>query len=868
MSISDLMPPVKPQKPKKRWFWRFIGWSLTSGIIIAMAVLGAVSYYFWLMSQDLPDYEVLARYEPQVMTRIHANDGSLMAEYAKERRIYVPISAMPKTLVNAFIASEDKNFYSHSGIDFVGLARAVILNVKRKLAGGGNMVGASTITQQVAKNFLLTNEQSLPRKVKEAILAYRIERAFTKEQILELYLNEIYFGLRSYGVAATGLNYFGKSLHELEIHEIAYMAGVIKGPGNYHPFRHTKKAIIRRNYVIGRMLENGFITAEEAEIAKEKPLGVKLRAFGVDSFEAGYFTEEVRRNLLARYGEKKLYGGGLSVRTTLEPRLQRMAHKALVKGLVGYDTRHGWRGAVSKIEDISGDWGVPLSKVKYLSDIKPWEMAVVLSVSKDKVKIGLRPERLKSRALEEERVTGFITLKTSKWAKRLLKTKISKRGKRKESFGRKPKSMANILSVGDVIYVEPHIKEDKKEEKVKVTSLDKQEAEPRDTTPHEWILRQIPKVGGGIIVMDPHTGRILALSGGFSFKKSQFNRVTQAYRQPGSAFKPFVYSTALDNGYTPSTVVLDAPIVIKDGQGNLWKPKNYGGKFAGPTTLRTGIERSKNLMTVRLAQDLGMPLVAEYARRFGVYDKLPLLLSMSLGAGETTLMRMASGYCILANGGKKVVPTLIDRIQDRYGRTVWRHDTRSCNECAVQEWNYDKEPVLVSNLKQIIDPHTSAQITSMMEGVVQRGTARRMKKLGIPLAGKTGTTNNEKDAWFVGYSPDLVVGAFVGFDNPSPMGRGETGGNVAGPVFAEFMKMAHKGKRSVPFRIPPGMKLIRINRKTGARTRRGDKLGILELFKPNENPPEYDSYSQDDSSYSSPSANRSNEPSDFFGDVY
>ncbi len=862
------MPPETPKKPKKRWIWRFIGWSITSGIIITMAVLGAVSYYFWLMSQDLPDYEVLARYEPEVMTRIHANDGSLLAEYAKERRIYVPISAMPKLLVNAFIASEDKNFYSHSGIDFTGLARAVLINVQSMIAGGGKRPGASTITQQVAKNFLLSNEQKLARKVKEAILAYRIERAFTKEQILELYLNEIYFGLRSYGVAATGLNYFGKSLDELELHEVAYMAGLIKGPGNYHPFRKTKKAIIRRNYVIGRMVKNGFVTEEEGKIAKAKPLGVSLRSFGVDSFEAGYFTEEVRRELLARYGEKKLYGGGLSVRTTLEPEMQRMAHKALVKGLVGYDTRHGWRGAVTKIEDMSGDWGQPLAKAKYLSDVKPWEMAVVLSVSKNKAVIGLRPTKLKSRKLEQKRQQGYITLKTSKWAKRLLKTRITKKGKRVESFGKKPGSMASILSVGDVVYVEPaKVAEgnDGNGGGVEVASLDEIQ---KATPPQEWILRQIPKVSGGIIVMDPHTGRVLALSGGFSFKMSQFNRATQAYRQPGSSFKPFVYATALDNGYTPSSVVLDAAIVIETPAG-LWKPKNYGGKFAGPTTLRTGIERSKNLMTVRLAQDLGMPLISEYARRFGAYDNLPKLLSMALGAGETTLMRMASGYAILANGGKKVTPTLVDRIQDRYGRTVWRHDARKCTGCDVKEWNYSHEPTLGDDRKQIIDPYTSAQITSMMEGVVQRGTARRMKKLGIPLAGKTGTTNNEKDAWFVGYSPDLVVGAFVGFDNPSPMGRGETGGHVAGPVFAEFMKMAHKGKKSVPFRIPPGMKLIRINRKTGARTSRGDKYGILELFKPNENPPEYDSYSQESSGgYSTPSTSRNEESSDFFGGVY
>ncbi len=829
----SVLPPKTVKRRSKSWTVAFIGWLFAGGMILGIAGAGVAGYFLWNISQDLPNYEKLAEYEPPVMTRIHANDGRLLAEYARERRIYVPINAVPKPLIQAFMAAEDKNFYEHHGIDLKAFAAAVVANVRRLAGMGGSKRGASTITQQVAKNFLLTSDQTIVRKVKEAILAIRIERTFTKGQIMELYLNEIFFGLRSYGVAAASLNYFGKSLKELKIHEMAYLAALPKAPNNYHPFRKTKKALIRRNWILGRMQANGFITEEQRAEAITHELEVNPRPFGARIFAAEYFAEEVRRDILARYGETKLYEGGLSVRTTLNPRMQRMAKKALVDGLVAYDRRHGWRGAIAQIDLGGGDWGQLINKVeKPPADIQPWRQAVVLELGTSEARIGLRPTILTSGKLEEKREVGSIPLTEIRWARKLLSMKITKKGKRLESKGKRPKKPADVLSVGDVILVSPRRPRAKKGKRKALTQQD---------VAGQWRLMQIPQVGGGITVMDPHTGRILALVGGFSFAASNFNRATQAYRQPGSAFKPFVYATALDNGYSPSTVILDAPLAIDQGPGlDIWRPQNYGKKFYGPSTLRTGIERSRNLMTVRLAQDMGMPVIAEYARRFGIYDNLMPVLSMSLGAGETTLLRLTTGYAILANGGYQVKPTVIDRIQDRYGKTLYSHDERSCPDCASKAWHNQEEPDLVDTRKQIIDPHTAYQITSMMEGVVKRGTGVRVGRAlpNISLAGKTGTTNDERDAWFMGFSPDLVVGVFVGFDNPTPMGRGETGGGVASPIFKDFMKMTMKGKKSIPFRAPPGIQLVKINRKTGERASYSGKNVILEAFKPGTSPPD------------------------------
>ena len=817
----------EPPKKKKNWILRIFLAFLALGVLGVVAVSGAIGYALYYYSTDLPDYDSLANYSPPVMTRIHAGDGNLIAEYAKERRIYVPINAIPKRVIHAFLAAEDKNFFRHGGIDISAMAKAMIRNIQ-KIRQGRRAQGASTITQQVAKNFLLSNERKLERKIKEAILSVRIERAFSKEKILELYLNKIFLGLRSHGIAAASLNYYGKSLEELTVSEAAYLASLPKGPNNYHPFRRTKKAIIRRNWVIGQMLENGFITQAEANEAKAQGLNVNPRPFGAHIFAAEFFAEEVRRQLHGKYGENKLYGGGLSVRTTLNPNLQRLARRAMIKGLRTYDQAFGWRGAIKSVEINSDDWADSFKGVKVLSDIKPWRQAVVLEVSETEAKVGLRPQRLKSGKWAKEREIGVIPLEDIQWA---TPFKEYKNYRYHLTQKRKVEAIGDVLNVGDVVYVV---------ERFVVPKVKKGEPKREaERVEGQWSLRQLPEVQGGVVVMDPHTGRIHALVGGVSFSDSQFDRAIQAKRQPGSAFKPFVYATALDNGYSPSSVMLDAPIAIDQGPDKeAWKPKNYGKKFYGPSTLRRGIEKSRNLMTVRLAQDMGMPLISEYAKRFGIYDNLPPLLSMSLGAGETTLLRMTTAYCMLANGGRQVQATLIDRIQDRYGKTVWKHDQRECPDCRAEKWDGQEEPVLIDNRRQIVDPHTAYQVTSMLEGVVSRGTARTVRKVGKPMAGKTGTTNEEKDAWFIGFSADLVVGVFVGFDNPTAMGKGATGGGLAAPIFRDFMKMALKEQPAIPFRIPADIKLIRINGNTGARTAPEDPHAIMEAFKPNENPPD------------------------------
>ncbi len=799
-------PPAEPPKKRRRrksLLLSFLGWSFGLFVIAFLAVSAGVGYLLFEASKELPDYESLARYEPPVMTRIHAHDGSLIAEYARERRIFVPINTIPKRVIAAFLSAEDARFYEHGGIDMQGVARAAVKYVETKMTGRGGIQGASTITQQVAKNFLLTSDRTFDRKIKEAILAIRIERAYTKDKILELYLNEIYLGIGAYGVAAAGLNYFNKELKDLTLEEAAYLAALPKAPNNYHPFRNRQKATERRNWILDQMADNGYITAEEATAAKAKPLEVKFRPSGAHIFAAEYFAEEVRRSIHAQYGEEKLYAGGLSVRTTLDPRLQEMARLSLIDGLVAYDRDQGWRGPVSKI-DISGDWGIPLGAIDIPSDIMPWRLGVVLEAGKDKAIVGLRPARQQDGTLTKDREAVEITLAEVKWAK-VPATKAT------------AKAVTDIVTPGDVIYVAP--KDPRKLDGV-------------------WSLMQIPEVAGGLVAMDPHTGRVLAVAGGFSFAMSQFDRVIQAKRQPGSSFKPFVYAAALDNGYKPTSIILDAPIEIEQGPGqDIWKPENYDKeKSFGPTTLRVGIEKSRNQMTVRLAQDVGMPLITEYAKRFGIYDDLLPVLSMSLGAGETTLLRMATAYCMLANGGKRVRATLIDRIQDRWGRSVWKHDARECVGCMAETWAGQPEPEIPDDRKQVLDPHTAYQMTSILEGVVQRGTATVLKSLNRPIAGKTGTTNEERDAWFIGYTPDLVVGVFVGFDTPRPMGKGRTGGGVAAPIFGDFVKRALADKPAAPFRVPPGLKLVRVNLKSGLRAGANDPQAIQESFKPNEEP--------------------------------
>ena len=792
---------------------RFLGFLFAAGTVVFLVGVAAAAGLIWHYSKDLPDYSQLQDYEPPVMTRVHATDGALLGEYSKERRLYLPIQAVPKMVINAFLAAEDKNFYEHGGIDFTGMARAAVLYAQN-FGSNKRPQGASTITQQVAKNFLLTNEVSFTRKIKEALLAMRIERTYSKDKILELYLNEIYLGLGAYGVAAASLVYFDKSVNELTIAEASYLAALPKAPSSLHPVKNRDRAIERRNYVIDRLVENGWIKQTDADKARKDAMTVTSRSNAAHTFAGEYFAEEVRRDVFERYGEKKLYEGGLSVRTTLDPKLQVIARKTMTAGLVKFDEASGYRGAVSKL-DISGDWGVKLADVKALSDISPWRMAVVLETSDQSARIGFQPGRELGGAVAKDRQTGLITLEGVKWAKAASGPTRFK----------PPTNVAQVLAPGDVIYADPLLAKD------------------GSIVEGQFRLRQLPEVSGAMVVMDPWTGRVMAMVGGFSFDQSQFNRATQAYRQPGSSFKPLVYSAAMDNGYTPSTIVVDAPIEIDQGQGvGVWRPENYAsGKYQGPTTLRNALKRSLNTVTVRLAQDVGMPLIGEYSKRFGVYDELPNYLSYSLGAGETTVMRMVTAYSMFANGGRRVKSTLIDRIQDRYGRTIFRHDARECRGCdAPAGWKNQAEPQLVDRREQVLDAMTAYQITSMMEDVVQGGTATVLKEVGKPIAGKTGTTNDEKDAWFIGFSPDIVIGIYVGYDKPRPLGRGATGGHLAAPIAKDFLKLALADKPAIPFKVPAGIKLIRVDAKSGMRSGPGGG-GILEAFKPGTAPP--DNYS-------------------------
>lgn len=771
--------------------------------MIFLGLSGALVYVIWDVAKDLPDYKQLASYEPPVMTRIHAADGSLLAEYADERRLFVPINSVPKRLIQAYISAEDKTFYTHGGLDWRGIAAAGLRYVQVKLTGKGQIVGASTITQQVAKNFLLNNEQTIERKLREAIIVQRIESAFTKDQILELYLNEIFLGLNSYGIAAASLNYFGKSLNELSLDEMAYLAALPKGPNNYHPFKHKDRAIERRNWVLLQMLDNDYITQAEFDEATKKPLVVNPRPFGAQLFAAESFAEEVRRELSQMYGKDKLGKGGLSVRTTLDPKLQIYARQALARGLIAFDRKRGFRGPVKKVE-VQGDWGLLLDKPRAPADVAPWRLAVVTEVNEQQAAIGLQPKLLPDGKPEAARETGVVPVALMGWARAYVDGK---------KLGPKIEKATDVLAVGDVIYVAPSSDEG------------------------QWHLVQMPDVEGALIAMDPHTGRVLSLVGGFSYGNSQFNRAVQAMRQPGSAFKPIAYAAALDNGYTPSSVVLDAPVEYQMPNGEVWKPKNYQDKFFGPSTLRRGIEQSRNVMTVRLADDLGMTKIVDLAQRLGLYDKMPLQLSMALGAGETTLMKMTTAYSIFANGGKKVQATLIDRVQDRYGRTIFRFDKRDCSFCQQETYSENSaEPELMDVREQVMSPYTAYQITSMMEGVVQRGTGKKLQIVGKPVAGKTGTSNEEKDAWFIGYAPDLAVGVYVGYDNPKPMGKGRTGGELAAPIVADFMRLALREQPATPFRVPRAIELIPIDANTGQRAVFGDEGVILEAFKPGEEP--------------------------------
>ncbi|MBL8782745.1 MAG: penicillin-binding protein 1A [Alphaproteobacteria bacterium] len=771
--------------------YRFIAYTLGGIAVLTISVFAGVALYLYKLSQDLPDYSTLADYQPPITTRVYANDGSLIAEYARERRLFVPIESIPRRVIDAFLSAEDKDFYSHPGVDLNGVMRAVVTNTQNYMSGANRRPeGASTITQQVAKNFLLTSEATLERKIKEWMLAFRLEDAYSKDKILELYLNEIFLGSGSYGVAAAAYNYFDKSLDQLTIAETAYLAGLPKAPSNYHPIRQARKAIERRNWVIERMAENQFIGDEDAKKAVAEDLVPHFRPSGAQSPEAQYFAEEIRRWIQQNYGDQALYDGGLAVRSTFDPKLQHFGTTALRKGLIGYDRRHGWRGPVTRV-DLSTEWRKTLADMPALLDVTEWRLAAVTGMVGDAVKIGFA-----------DGTDGKIPFGELKWARKFITD---------EKMGPEPKKAAEVVTPGDVVYVEALAKT--------------AEADNAGV----YTLRQVPKVNGGLIAMDPHTGRVLALVGGFSFYASEFDRAWQAQRQTGSAFKPLVYAAALDAGYTPSSIVLDVPFVASQGEGlPLWRPENYGQSFAGPSTLREGLEKSRNLMTVRIAADIGMDKVVEYARKLGTSDKMLPVLANALGSTESTLVRMASAYSTFVNGGKRVVPTLVDRIQDRHGKTIDRADKRVCDGCNAETWEGQDEPLIASDAENILDARTSYQIVHMLEGVIERGTAVVARDVGVPLAGKTGTTNDYKDAWFVGFSPNLTVGIYIGFDQPMSLGHGETGGANSAPIFRDFMKEAVGNQPPIPFRVPPGIRLVRVDLKSGRPSSAGT---VLEAFK-------------------------------------
>ncbi len=778
-------------------------------LILAVIGAGGALYLLHRYGSDLPDYRQLADYQPPTVTRIHAADGRLMAEYAQEKRIFVPVEAIPKRLIQAFLAAEDKNFYSHPGIDPLGILRAALTNLGH-FGENRRPVGASTITQQVAKNFLLSGEVSLSRKIKEALLAFRIERAFTKDQILELYLNEIYLGVGSYGVAAAALNYFDKSLDELTIAEAAFLAGLPKAPSWYNPARRPEAAEARRNWVIGRMLDLGFIDRADAEHALAEPLVMRHRA-PTEIVTADYFTEAVRRQLVEQHGENFLYQGGLSIRTSLSPSLQAVADQALRHGLMAYDRRHGWRGPKSHLADTE-NWAGQLVALDHSDGLDSWRLAAVLATGAEGAVLGL-----------EDGSQALLPLAEMTWARRAIGD---------EQLGPEVTATDQVVQPGDVVWVEPLGGPD-----VTVAGTDVAVATSDNAELARVTLRQPPEIEGAVVVLDPHTGRVLAMSGGFSYAQSVFNRATQALRQPGSALKPFVYLAGLESGLTPSSILLDAPIVIDQGPGlGKWKPANYSGHFYGPSTLRLGLEKSRNLMTVRLAQATGMDRVAEMVHRFGIDRGMNLNLAAALGAGEVDLLSLTSAYASLVNGGKRIKPALIERIQDRHGKTIERRDDRPCPGCEDVAWQDQPTPILVDQREQIIPPARAYQMVNLLEGVVQRGTGVRARVLDKPVAGKTGTSNDARDAWFIGFTPDLVVGVYVGYDQPRSLGNQEQGATAALPIFVDIMKKALADKPATPFRVPPGVRLVRIDADTGLLPGPDTGNVILEAYMPGTEP--------------------------------
>ena len=772
--------------------------------------IGAI---FWMYGRDLPSHESLAQYKPPTISRIYSGEGQIIDEFARERRLFASADEIPDLVKNALISAEDKNFYSHSGYDTRGIAAAAVDCVQSK---GKGCRGASTITQQVMKNFLLDGSRQAERKIKEIILASRIEETLSKDQILELYMNEIFLGQNSFGFAAASQTYFNKTLGELAPHEAAFLASMPKAPSQFHPVRRKERLKERRDFVLKEMKENGFISQEVYESEVSQPLR-SVQNGDFESFKKAlpprdYFTDEIRRQLSRDFGEGEFFTGGLTVRATVDPEMQDEAADALRRGLERYDRSLGiWRGTGKTIpaESLTSEaaWREALADVRVARDIdleNTWHPAVVLEVGSNEARVGLE-------GVEEDDDGHWISAKDVQWARKRLPD-----GK----LGRKAQVAGDLLSVGDVVHVR------------KMTD-DNSGAFIR------WTLRQVPEVQGGFMAMDVNTGRVIAMQGGFSYQHSVFNRATQAQRQPGSSFKPFVYASALDSGYTPATIVVDAPIEINTPQG-LWRPKNASNTFFGPTPLRTGIERSRNLMTIRLAQEVGMDVVGNYAEKFGVYEKDSFLrvLANSLGSQETTLFKMVAAYAMFANGGERVEPTLVDRVQDRYGKTVYKHDERICTDCSDPAIAPTRSPRIVSDRERVMNDVTAYQLTSMMRGVVERGTASKTINLGVPTAGKTGTTNDAKDVWFVGFTNRIVAGCYIGYDTPRSMGRGASGGGMCGPVFNQFMKKATQKYGASNFRIPEGCEFIKIDRFSGARLSdgaSGDNV-VNECFREGEEP--------------------------------
>ncbi len=752
-------------------FFKNIFIAISSFFLLFIILIFAI---LWNFSNNIPDYKFLKNYKPPVSSKVYSGKGDLVADFSKEKRIFVPFDSIPKNVINSFLSAEDKNFFTHPGVDAKGVLRALINNIKNIMTSK-RLEGASTITQQVAKNFLLTNEVSINRKIKEAILAFRIERALSKERILELYLNQIYLGSGAYGVAAASLEYFDKSIKELNYEEAALLAALPKAPSKYNPYRNIKLAEFRRNLVLKNLLDNNFINNKEYQDYRKKNINLKKnkKIFLEDS---QYYIEDVRKKIIDQLTYEKVYKQGFNINTPINLELQKIATKSLRDGLIAYDKRKGWHGKIANKKN-QVDWAKDLEKYDLEKSIE-WDLAIVKKIRQFSAEIETK-----------SKISGIIQYKDISWTK---------------------KEFSELFEVGDVIYV-------------------------KKINDNKFSLKQIPKVNGGIVVMNPYTGRVLALSGGFSFKNSEFNRASQALRQPGSAFKPFVYALALESNFTPSSLVLDAPLVLDQGTDlKMWKPENYGKKFYGLSTLRAGLEKSRNLMTVRIAQKLGVDKIAKFSNELGIYEKPEKLLSISLGSAETTLLKLTSAYAAFVNGGKIVEPIIIDRIQDSQGNTIINNEKRTCVNCKEISFMSKDFPVIEDNYKQVFSPQTAYQITSLLEGVVQRGTGKKLRKLKLNLAGKTGTTNENTDTWFIGFTSNLLIGVYVGMDNPKPLGKFETGSKVALPIFGDFVKKAIKKSDARPFKVAEGMTMMVVDAANGQKAKFSSKDIIIEAYK-NEN---------------------------------